>query len=121
MKSSYRYNFEKLEIWQLSRQLIYDVYQVSESFPKNERYGLESQLKRSAISVASNIAEGSTRTSPKDKRRFIEIAYGSSIELLNQLIISNDLNYLKTDQIEILRIQIGELTNKINAFKKSII
>jgi four helix bundle protein len=69
-------------------------YQSTENFPEKEKYGLVSQMRRAAISVASNIAEGTSRKTAKDQAHFSTIAYGSSIELLNQLIITNDLDYI---------------------------
>ena len=88
------YSFEKLECWQHARRLAVWTYQSTENFPEKEKYGLISQMRRAAISVASNIAEGSSRKTAKDQAHFSTIAYGSSIELLNQLIITNDLDYI---------------------------
>ena len=88
------YSFEKLECWQQARRLAVWTYQATENFPEKEKYGLISQMRRAAISVASNIAEGSSRKTAKDQAHFSTIAYGSSIELLNQLIITNDLDYI---------------------------
>lgn len=82
--------FEKLEVWQKSRSLEQVVYRVTKNFSTEERFGLTSQLRRAAISVSSNIAEGSTRWGKRDKARFYEIAYGSLIEVMNQLILSAD-------------------------------
>jgi len=88
------YSFEKLECWQHARKLAVWIYQSTSDFPEKERFGLVSQMRRAAISVASNIAEGTSRKTAKDQAHFSTIAYGSAIELLNQLIITNDLNYL---------------------------
>lgn len=78
-----KYSFECLEVWQMLRELVKDVYQVIAIFPQDERFGLTSQIRRSSVSVSSNIAEGSTRWSKKDQSRFYEIAFGSLIEALN--------------------------------------
>jgi four helix bundle protein len=83
-----------LECWQHARKLAVWIYQSTSDFPEKERFGLVSQMRRAAISVASNIAEGTSRKTAKDQAHFSTIAYGSAIELLNQLIITNDLNYL---------------------------
>ena len=91
---SYTYSFEKLETWKAARALVKWIYGVTKNFPLDEKYGLVLQLRRSAISVVSNIAEGSARNSPKDKAHFYQVAYSSVIEILNQLIVSNDLNFI---------------------------
>ena len=80
------YAFEKLDVWQKSRLLVKEVYKLTTHFPAEERYGLTSQLRRASVSVSSNIAEGSTRWGKWDKARFYEVAYGSLIEVMNQLI-----------------------------------
>ncbi len=116
----YQYNFEKLEIWQLSRQLVRSIYKTTESFPETEKFGLTNQLRRASVSIASNIAEGNGRTSNKDKARFIEIAYSSLLETLNQLIIACDLNFINENELNTYRENIGKLSNKINAFRKML-
>jgi len=79
-----QFSFEKLVVWQKSKDLSIHIYRITSSFPKEEKFGLISQLRRCAVSIASNLAEGSGRNSSKDKARFSEIAYGSLLELLNQ-------------------------------------
>ena len=114
-----KYSFENLEVWQESRKLVKALYLASENFPKEEKYGLTNQIRRAGISVSSNIAEGSNRWSNKDKARFYEIAYGSLMEVLNQLILSNDLGFLKTDKLNELRINIDKISRMLNALYKS--
>ncbi len=114
-----KYAFEKLEVWQKSRVLVKSIYRLTATFPDDERFGLTSQLRRSAISVSSNIAEGSTRSSKRDKARFYEIAYGSLIELLNQLILATDLELLTTDDLWQIREEIEEVSRMLNALHKS--
>ncbi|HYX05180.1 MAG TPA: four helix bundle protein [Bacteroidales bacterium] len=109
------YAFEKLDVWQKSRFLTKEIYSLTRTFPDEERYGLVSQLRRAVISVCSNIAEGSTRQSNKDKARFYELAYGSLIEILNQLIITADLSLIKEETLLSLRPSIEELTRMVNA------
>lgn len=116
----YTYYFEKLEVWQLSRKFAVEVYKLTSQFPDSEKYGLVSQIRRASISISSNIAEGISRESNKDKSRFLVISYASTIEVLNQLIISNDLGFITTDDLNMLRLRIEEITNKINAFKKAL-
>jgi four helix bundle protein len=116
----FTFSFEKLEIWQLSRLLSIKVYKTTATFPKEEIYGLISQLRRAAVSVSSNIAEGNSRLSHKDKAHFIEVAFSSLMEVMNQLIISKDLDFITEEELNTFRKDIGELSNKINAFHKSI-
>jgi len=114
-----KYAFEKLDVWQKSRVLAIEIYTVTRSFPADEKFGLTSQIRRATISISSNIAEGSTRLSTRDKSRFYEIAYGSLIEVLNQLIISQDLQYLIPDDFIRLRAQIDEISRMLLALHKS--
>nr|WP_321410869.1 four helix bundle protein [uncultured Carboxylicivirga sp.] len=117
----YTYSFEKLEIWQLSRELVKNIYQVTTDFPDSEKFGLTNQLRRASVSISSNIAEGNGRNSKKDKARFIEIAYSSLLEVLNQLILSNDLDFISDITLSDFRIQINELSNKLNSFHKNLL
>ena len=94
------FSFEKLLVWQKAKHLVLDVYQITNDFPKEEMYGLTSQLRRASISVTSNIAEGSSRKTPKDQNRFYVMAYSSGIEILNQLIISEALGFLNDKKLK---------------------
>ena len=80
--------FEKLEVWQLAVEYCDDVYRITRSFPSEERFGLTSQLRRAAVSIASNVAEGSGRLSKKDFARFVEIGYGSVAEVVTEFKIA---------------------------------
>ena len=100
------YAFEKLKTWKKSKELVKSVYRATRSFPNYELYGLTSQLRRSALSVASNLAEGSARTTPKDKARFTTISYSSLMEALNQLIIAFELGYVNEKDYQSIRSQI---------------
>ena len=84
------YSFEKLDVWKLSRKLTKNIYKISAGFPDSEKFGLTSQIRRASISVSSNIAEGSSRKSGVEQARYTEIAFGSLLEILNQLIVAND-------------------------------
>ena len=88
------YSFEKLEGWQHARKLAVWTYTITNKFPKEERFGMTLQMRRAAISIASNLAEGTSRKTSKDQSHFSTIAYSSTIELLNDLIISTDLSFL---------------------------
>ena len=92
------YSFEKLECWQHARQLAVWTYQSTKFFSADEKFGLVSQMRRAAISIASNLEEGISRKMAKYQAHFSNIAYSSTIELLNDLIICNDLELL-TDEL----------------------
>ncbi len=113
----YKYSFEKLEVWQLSVALVKDIYGITNTFPSKEKFGLISQINRSAVSVPSNIAEGTSRNSTRDRAHFTNIAYGSMMELITQLIISKELNYVDDINYKNIRIKAEEITNKLNALR----
>ncbi len=113
------YSFEKLLVWQQARVLTKEIYLITKNFPDEEKFGLTSQLRRASVSICSNIAEGSSRNSYKDKARFTEIAYGSLMEVLNQLILSLDLNFLSQEKYEKSRLSIEEISNMLNGLRKS--
>ena len=87
-----------LKAWQTAMELVKDIYAITASFPKEEIYGLTGQIRRAAVSVPSNIAEGAARTGPKEFLRFLSISRGSLSELETQLIISQDLGYFQSDE-----------------------
>jgi len=91
-------NFKKLAIWKKGIHIVKEMYKVSELLPSEEKFGLRSQMRRAAISIPSNIAEGSSRNSEVEFKRFLEISIGSLFELETQLIIAEELEFLKTDQ-----------------------
>ena len=113
----YIFSFEKLEVWIETKEFTKSIYRITSTFPDTEKFGLISQLRRASISIASNIAEGSARKSFKDKAHFSTIAFGSAVEVLNQLIISFELDFIsETDYLE-LRRMLESITNKINALR----
>jgi four helix bundle protein len=115
------YSFEKLDVWQDARLLANLIYKKTKNFPTEEQYGLTNQMRRCSVSVASNIAEGSARTHLKEKLHFLTIAYSSTIELLNQLILSCDFGYLKHEELNTeLRPLIQTITYKIHRLKQSL-
>lgn len=113
------FSFEKLIAWQKARELALEIYKITKLFPKDELFGITSQMRRCSVSVASNLAEGSGRNSMKDKARFTEIAYGSALELLNQLILSFDFEYIEEQKYIEIREKITEVTVLINGLYKS--
>ena len=120
----YKYSFEKLDVWQDARKFVTEIYKISGTFPSEEKFGLCSQLQSASVSVVSNIAEGVSRQSDKEKIRFIEISYGSLMEVYCQLYISLDLKYLTIDQFETCKMRIDafarQLRALIKAYKKRI-
>lgn len=111
--------FEKLEVWKLSVEFVISLYKITDSFPKEERFGLTSQIRRATVSISSNIAEGSSRNTSKDQRRFYNIAYSTAIEVMNQLIIANKLEYLSNSEYKKLRTDLEQITRMINGLHKS--
>ncbi|MGC3976962.1 MAG: four helix bundle protein [Paludibacteraceae bacterium] len=101
------YSFEKLEVYKDARIYVKYVYLLTtEFFPDRERFGLVSQIQRAAVSVVSNIVEGTSRASNKEKERFIEIAYGSLLETYCQLQIAADLEYIKQEDLDKIKLQV---------------
>lgn len=117
----YKYSFEKLEVWNDARNLVKMIYLQTDNFPEKERFGLSSQMQRAAVSIVSNIAEGVSRSSVKEKIRFVELAYGSLMELYCQLYVSVDLDYLTPDTFTLIKAEIDKIANKANALKRSFI
>lgn len=116
------YHFEKLEVWQQSRKVVVAVYKLVKSFPAEERYGLCDQLRRAAISVPSNIAEGISRIAVKETMHFLEIAFGSLMEVYCQLQIAVDLDYITEEdfeQIKPLILSTSRMLNGLHKAKKS--
>ena len=117
----YKYSFEKLEVWKNSRELVLIIYKITSTFPKEEKYSLIDQMRRSSISISSNLAEGSSRFSKKDKRHYINISYSSLMELLSQLYVVSDLSYITSKELELIKERIYELSNKLNAYRKFLL
>jgi four helix bundle protein len=117
-----QFSFERLEVWNDSRNLSKLIYLVTKNFPGDEKFGLAGQLRRASVSVSSNIVEGSYRNSNKDKYNFMNIAFSSLMELLSQIILSKDLEYITNEQYVELRDSIEKTSNKLaslsNYFKK---
>lgn len=112
---TFNYSFEKLEVWQKTRILVVYVYRVTGKLPDEEKFGLISQMRRSAVSVCSNIAEGVSRMSPKDQAHFTNQAFSSLMELLNQAIIATDLNLINQTILDEIRKPVQEIGYMLNS------
>ena len=110
-------NHKQLDVWKASVELVKEIYSLTQIFPKDELYGLTSQLRRAAVSVVSNIAEGLSRNSNLDIRRFLQIARSSLVEIDSQIEISVELKFCSTEQIK----NIDELSNRIFAMLTNMI
>ena len=116
-----KFTYEKLEVWQKARVLVKDVYSLSSRFPNEERFGLTNQLNRAVVSVPSNIAEGCGRLSFKERIHFLEIAYGSLMEAMTQIILASDLNYITIEELNNIRDNIIEIAKMINGLRKNLL
>ena len=95
------------------------IYNCTQVFPDEERFGLTSQMRRAAVSVSSNIAEGSGRLTAQDQKNFYKNAYGSLMEVLSQVILSSDLTYLAEDEVAELRLQIDKVASRLTGLSNS--
>ena len=112
------HNFKELKIWTKALDLSMSVYKVTASFPKDDRFGLISQIKRSAVSIPSNIAEGAGRNSDKEFIYFLSVANGSAYEIQTQLLISNNLKFLKDNVLESMLNELDEIQKMNYNFQK---
>ena len=108
-------SYKDLEVWQVSLDLVKCIYEITDKFPSSERFGLTQQIRRSAVSIPSNIAEGQFRNSSKEFKQFLSIALGSAAELKTQLIIAGRINYLPSQESPIL---LGTLERVMKMLKK---
>ena len=114
------FSFENLLVYKKARVLVKDVYNLQSEFPREEKYELGDQIRRSITSVTSNIAEGSGRESIKEKIHFLEIAFGSLMEAFSQLQNAQDLEYIKQQKVEDIRPQFEETAKMISGLKASL-
>jgi four helix bundle protein len=109
-------DFRRLIVWEKSHALVLAIYKATQSFPKNELYGVTSQIQRAAVSVPTNIAEGCGKDSDAELGRYFKIAMGSSSELEYLLLLVRDLNYLTNDQYNQLQTNLVEVRKMLNVF-----
>jgi len=113
-------HFNKLQVWQRSHKMVLALYWATRSFPSDERFGLISQLRRAALSVPTNIAEGSRKAAPKDYARFLNIAEGSLGETEYLVMLSRDLDYLPSESTASLLAEIKELASMLHGLRKTV-
>ena len=111
-------SFEDLIVWQKAHRFVLAIYTLTKQFPKEETYGLTSQLRRASVSIASNIAEGFRKRGRADKARFFNISEGSADECQYYLILIHDLGYASTVQ---LRSELNEVSKMLNAYRASVL
>jgi four helix bundle protein len=113
------YPFERLEVWRLSVDLTVNIYECTAKFPTREQYGLSQQVRRAAVSISSNLSEGSGRISKKDQAHFFSMAYSSLMEVLNQLILANRIGYIEEIDLMSIRSSIELLSRKIASLRNA--
>lgn len=113
-------NYKELKVWQKSYQLCLEIYRATTEFPKEERFGLTSQIRRAVVSVVSNIAEGYGRKTTAEYIRSIYIAYGSNCELETQMLLSGDLGYIESAKLEGIIEKVQEVERMLKALIKSL-
>ena len=114
------HNYKELEIWKASLKICTPIYKLTKTFPDDEKFGLISQIRRAAVSVPSNIAEGSSRTSNKDFNRFLEYSQGSLYEMQTQIIISTKRKFIPEESSENIENQITELQKMVSGFQNTL-
>ncbi len=116
-----KFSFENLEVYEKARALVSDVYRIQNVLPKEERFGLGDQIRRAAVSILANLAEGSGRQSIKEKVHFIEISYGSLMEVFCELQTACDIGYMKEEQLNALRQQFTDIAKMLSGLRNSML
>ena len=116
-----KFSFENLEVYEKARALVSDVYRIQNDFPKEERFGLGDQIRRAAVSILANLAEGSGRQSIKEKVHFVEISYGSLMEVFCELQTACDIGYMKEEQLNALRQQFTDIAKMLSGLRNSML
>lgn len=114
------HRFKDLDIWKYSREFCTEIYAITSSFRESEKFGLTNQLRRASVSIATNIAEGCSRSSNKDFSRFLEIAIGSAYEVETHLLISTDLNFAKKEETDILIAKLDRIVKMTSRFRSTL-
>jgi four helix bundle protein len=114
------HRYKDLEIWKLSRKFCTPIYKVTQKFPDSERFGLVTQLRKAAVSVPSNIAEGSAKSSNKHFLIFLENSLGSCYEMETQLFVSNDVGFLNESDLQVLTEELQKIILMISKFMSTL-
>ncbi|MDA3929549.1 MAG: four helix bundle protein [Prolixibacteraceae bacterium] len=114
------HRYKELKVWQKSRELVKEIYLTTDGFPKAEIYGITSQIRRSAVSIPANIAEGCGRNTNKELNRFMDIAQGSAFELETLILLCGDLNYIDENRSKYLLSTLVEIHKMVFSFKKQL-
>ena len=113
-------NYKELKVWQKAYHLCIEIYKITKDFPKEERYGLTSQIRRASVSVPSNIAEGYGRKTTREYIQALYVAYGSNCELETQILLSGDLGYIKPEDLEKLQGVLGDVERMLMGLIRSL-
>jgi four helix bundle protein len=119
IKPNSMHYFKDLKVWNLSMDLIVDLYKITKLFPSEEKFGLVSQINRSSVSIAANIAEGCGRNTPNDFNHFLDIALGSSFELETHILISQRIEILEEQKAQEILQNINSIQKMLNALRRS--
>lgn len=114
------FTFERLDVWKKAIELADDVYRLTRAFPDFERFGLASQMRRAVVSISSNIAEGASRSSAKENLRFIEIAYGSTMEIVSQTHIAQRQSFIPAEGARQLYQKADEIARMLSGLRASL-
>ncbi len=114
------FRFEKLNVWQDSRKFISSIYEITKTFPREEKFGIVDQLRRAAVSIALNIAEGSDRKSDAEFKRFLRMAIGSCEEVVTALYISLDQEFISKKEFDALYVDANNLVARINSLVRGL-
>ncbi|MBL7929804.1 MAG: four helix bundle protein [Bacteroidia bacterium] len=114
------HNFRNLKVWQKAIELSTKIYSLTKNFPAEEKFGIISQIRRAAVAIASNIAEGAGRNSEKEFCYFLQVSLGSSYEMETQIVIAGNLNFLNDEAFNDTIISITEIKRMISGFQKSM-
>ena len=117
---AFDFSYRKLNVYQLSKMLVTDIYKLIERFPKVESHALSDQMRRAAISIPSNIAEGTSKASPKEQFHFIEIAYGSLMEIMCQAEIAFDQQYITRDDLTLIEEKVVSIYKMISSMQSAL-
>lgn len=113
-------DFKKIQVWHKAHKFVLEIYKASENFPPEERFGLQSQIRRASASIPTNIAEGAGRETQQEFARFIHIASGSASEVKYQLLLAHDLGYLNAENYQNLEKNINEIQKMLHGFAKAL-